>query len=265
MSLLLLTACGTENTIVNNLSERDANEIVVFLASKGIGAQKVLASSGGPGAASAIQLFNIMVDSKSSVEAMALLNRYGLPRRKGTNLLTLFAPSGLMTTDRQETIRYQAGLAEQISNTINKMDGVLDCDVEISFPPTEATLTPGAPQPKTTAAVYVKQLFDDPNSHIETKIKRLMAGSVPNLDYENVSVILDRARFADLSVSPEQELIGAKTAPQTYASIWSIVMTKGSLTRFRVLFFILIGLLILLSCGLGWMTYKYYFSKKEPS
>lgn len=262
--LLLLVGCGTDNTIVNNVSERDANEIVVFLSSKGIEAQKMAATSSGPGA-SAVNLFNIAVDSKRSIEAMALLNHFGLPRRRGTNLLTLFAKSGLMSTDREETIRYQAGLAEQLSNTINKFDGVIDSAVEISFPPAETV--PGAPQQKTTAAVYIKHqgLLEDPNSHIETKVKRLMAGSVPGLDFENVSVITDRARFSELSLGSDQELIGTNAAPQTYASIWSIVMTKSSLVRFRVLFFILIGVLILLCSALGWMTYKYYFPKKDTT
>lgn len=262
--LLLLVGCGTDNTIVNNVSERDANEIVVFLSSKGIEAQKMAATSSGPGA-SAVNLFNIAVDSKRSIEAMALLNHFGLPRRRGTNLLTLFAKSGLMSTDREETIRYQAGLAEQLSNTINKFDGVIDSAVEISFPPAETV--PGAPQQKTTAAVYIKHqgLLEDPNSHIETKVKRLMAGSVPGLDFENVSVITDRARFSELSLGSDQELIGTNASPQTYASIWSIVMTKSSLVRFRVLFFILIGVLILLCSALGWMTYKYYFPKKDTT
>ena len=110
-----------------------------------------------------------------------------------------------MSTDREETIRYNAGLAEQLRNTIRKIDGVLDADVQISFPPAETT--PGAPPQKTTAAVYVKHqgVLEDPNSHIETKIKRLLAGSINGLEYDNVSVISDRSRFADISLEPEQE------------------------------------------------------------
>ena len=262
--LLFLVSCGGDNVIVNNVHERDANEIVVFLASKGIEAHKVEATATGPGVA-ATHTFNISVPTKHSIEAMALLNRNGLPRRSGTNLLTLFAKSGLMSTDREETIRYQAGLAEQLNNTINKIDGVIDSDVEISFPTESATPTPGAPVQKVTAAVYIKHqgILEDPNSHIETKIKRLLAGSVPGLEYDNVTVVSDRARFADISLSSDAELIGSGTSPQTYASIWSIVMTKGSLIRFRLIFFTLIVLLIALLGTLGWITYKYYFTKRE--
>ncbi len=264
--LLLLAACEGNQSIVNNIQERDANEIVVFLASKGIEAQKVAAAAsavGGP-----TNLFAISVPIEHMTEAMALLNSAGLPRRQGTNLLTLFAKSGLMTSDKEEEIRYQAGLAEQICNTIRKIDGILDADVQISFP--SGDQTPGAPPQKTTAAVYVKHqgMLEDPNSHVETKIKRLLAGSISGLSIDDVSVISDRARFADISLDPSTEIIGGKGAQQTYVSIWSIVMTKSSLGRFRFLFFTLIILVLLLTAGLGWMIYKFYPQllpkKQEP-
>ena len=38
---LLLAACETNRVIVNNIDEREANEIIVFLASNGIDAQKI--------------------------------------------------------------------------------------------------------------------------------------------------------------------------------------------------------------------------------
>ncbi len=265
-----LAGCSTNQSIVSNLEERDANEIVVFLASKGILAQKVqMPVSATAGATATIEMFSISVDNSQATDAMALLNRYGLPKRQGTNLLQLFAKSGLISSDREETIRYQAGLAEEIKNTILKMDGIIDADVQISFPPAEATALPGAPVPKTTAAVYIKHqgVMEDPNSHLEVKIKRLLAGSINGLDFENVSVISDRSRFTDIILKPEGEMIGPKALQQTYVSLWGVVLTKSSLARFRFIFFCLIFLLILFSAALGWMVYKFYpqmrFRKKE--
>jgi type III secretion protein J len=259
-ALVLLAGCDSNQSIANNLVEREANEIVVFLASKGIESQKVQAASTEMGGTGTSNMFNIMVAADRSVDAMAVLNRYGLPRRQGTNLLELFAKQGLMSSDREETIRYQAGLAEELKNTILKIDGIIDADVQISFPPSEAALTPGVTPPKTTAAVYIKHqgVMEDPNSHLEIKVKRLLAGSVSGLDFENVSVISDRSRFTDITLSPEGEMIGAKVLQQTYASIWGLVMTKSSLGRFRFVFFMFIFLILGLSAGLGWMVYKFY-------
>lgn len=268
-ALLLLASCGADRSIVNNIEEREANEIVVYLASKGIAAQKVQATSSQVGGGGPSNLFNITVDDAQSTQAMALLNRVGLPRMQGATLLSLFAKSGLMSTEREETIRYQAGLAEELKNTIRKIDGVLDADVQISFPPQETVPTPGAPIPKTTASVYIKHqgILEDPNSHLETKIKRLVSSSINGLSFEDVSVISDRARLADIQLAPQGEMIGQKNLNDAYIKQWSIVMTKSSLGKFRLIFFSLILLNFLFAGALGWMVYKFYpqLLKKKTS
>jgi type III secretion protein J len=269
LMLLLLASCESNQSIVNNISEREANEIVVYLASKGIEAQKVVAPTTGVGGASAVTQYMIMVAADKSIDAMAILNKVGLPRRQGTTLLDLFAKSGLMSSTLEETVRYQAGLAEELRNTIRKIDGVIDADVQISFPNATAAgggaPAPGTPQQKITAAVYVKHqgVLEDPNSHIEVKIKRLMAGSVSGLSYDDVAVISDRSRFADITLNAEGEPIGPK-ATQTYVSIWGLVMTQGSIGRFRLIFFLFI-ILLLVSLGLtGWLVYRFFPQLRIP-
>jgi type III secretion protein J len=260
LSLAFLVGCQSNESIVNNVDEREANEIVVFLASKGIAAQKLAAPASGVGVTGPSDMFNISVSSDKTTDAMGLLNRAGLPRRKGTNLLTLFAPQGLMSSAKEETIRYQAGLAEELKNTIRKIDGVIDADVQISFPPDESTLPPGVKPPKMTAAVFIKHqgILDDPNSHMDVKIKRLMAGSISGLDYDNVAVVSDRARIADSPLPGNGEMIGSKALQQTYVKMWGVVMTKSSLSRFRFIFFLFTILLIGALGALGWMVYKFY-------
>ncbi len=258
--LLLLAGCETNRIIVNDVEEREANEIIVFLASKNIAAEKMPSPSAGPAGAIATPLWSIAVAPKETTEAMALLNQNGLPRKKGVNLLDLFAKAGLMSSEKEETIRYQAGLAEQIAGTIRKIDGVIDADVQLSFPPAETGI-PGtqttAPK-KVTASVYVKHqgILDDPNSHLVTKIKRLVAGSVSGLDVNDVTVISDRSRFSDIALTPQAESLAPK--PKEYVSIWSIVMSKNSASRFRILFFTLSVLAILLATAFGWLIWKFY-------
>ena len=161
-----------------------------------------------------------------------------------------------------DAVRYQSGLAEELKNTIRKIDGVIDADVQISSPTTQSgggAAAPGAPAAKVTAAVYVKHqgILEDPNSHLEIKIKRLLSGSVNGLNYDDVSVISDRSRFTDITISPEGEIIGAKTT-QSYAGLWGLIMTQNSIGRFRFIFFSFISLLLLFSLAFGWMIYKFY-------
>ena len=261
LSSLFLTSCENNSVIVSDIDEREANEIVVFLASKGIPAQKIAFISTAPGAAATGAMFSITVESSKSTDAMAILNRNGLPRRKTTTLLDLFGKPGLMTTGKEETIRYQAGLATQIANMILKIDGVIDVDVQLSFPE-EVTgpMAPGAAAApaKITAAVYVKHqgILDDPNSHLITKIKRLVAGSVNGLDINDVTVISDLARFSNVTLAQPTEALQPQA--KEYVSIWSIVMSKSSAGRFRFIFFFLMISAIVFALMIGWVIWKFY-------
>ncbi|MBS0649659.1 MAG: type III secretion inner membrane ring lipoprotein SctJ [Verrucomicrobia bacterium] len=261
-ALVFLSGCENNMVIINDVSERDANEIVVFLASKGIPAEKIATVSSAPGGAGGAPKWSISVPPGQATDAMAILNQNGLPRQQGTNLLDLFGKSGLMSSDKEETIRYQAGLAQQIANMIRKIDGVIDADVQLSFPQEAAAAaipgTAAAPLQKITAAVYVKHqgILDDPNSHLVTKIKRLVSGSVTGLDVNDVTVISDRSRFTDVTLAPQIEPLEAKA--KEYVSIWSIVMSKNSAGRFRFIFFLLTVFTLLFAVLLGWMVWKFY-------
>ena len=251
-----LTSCESRRTIVNGLDEKESNEIIVFLSTKGIDASKVQAASEGAGGGKAV-MWNVSVDSSQANEAMGLLNQAGLPRRRGQNLLGIFANVGLVPSGMQEKIRYQAGLAEQLASTIRKMDGVLDADVQISFPD-EALSLPAHRSRKSPASVFVSHsgVLNDPNAHLMTRIKRLVAGSVTGLEYDNVTVIGDRARFSEGPLGGFQGSLNEEARP--YVHVWSIVLAKDSLTRFRIIFFSFTILLLLLLLALFWMLWKFY-------
>lgn len=258
--LPMITSCSSRRTIVNALEEKEANEILVFLSSKGIDATKVQSTQGG-GGGSKVVLWDISVASEQATEAMSLLNQAGLPRRQGQSLLGIFSEVGLVPSEMQEKIRYQSGLAAQIASTIRKIDGVLDAEVQISFPE-EDPLNPGKTKGEITASVYVKHsgVLDDPNSHLITKIKRLVAASVTGLKYDNVTVIPDRARFSEF---PGGVPKSASDAEKEFVSIWTIVVASHSAFRFRVIFFTFIFLILLLLLFFIWMGWKVFPVLKE--
>lgn len=254
--VLIFSACESKKTIVNGLDEKEANEILVYLSSKNISAQKIPVAAGTGGGAKLV-LFDISVDEQDANEAMSLLNQAGLPRRRGQNLLGIFANTGLVPSEMQDKIRYQAGLAEQIASTIRKIDGVLDAEVQISFPEEDPLNPAAANKQKITSSVYIKHngVLDDPNSHLLTKIKRLVSASVTGLDYDNVTVISDRARFSEY---PGGTLEGSFEGEKQYVNVWSIILAKESLTRFRIIFFTFVILILILLLSLIWLSYKIY-------
>lgn len=259
--LALFTSCASQKTIVNGLDEREANEILVFLSSKNINATKKQSIEGTGGGAVKVILWDIQVPSEQATEAMSLLNQSGLPRRRGQSLLGIFSAGGLVPSELQEQIRYQAGLAEQIANTIRKIDGVLDAEVQLSYPK-ENPLEPSEKQGKITASVYVKHngVLDDPNSHLVSKIKRFVASSVTGLDYDNVTVISDRARYGSVSGAPSGPSI---LEEKQFVNVWSIIIAQDSLMRFRIVFFSFILAILLLLIALIWIGWKIYPLLKE--
>lgn len=252
--LPLITGCESRKTIVNGLDEKEANEIIVYLSTKNIDVVKTPAKAAeGGGGGSKIQLWDISVPDTQSLEAMSYLNQVGLPRRRSQSLLGIFTGSGLVPSEMEQQIRYQAGLAEQIASIIRKIDGILDAEVQISFPK-EDPLNPAEDKKKITSSVYVKHngVLDDPNSHLVTKIKRLVAASVAGLDYDNVTVIGERGRFSEY----QPLVVGGNEEEKQYVTVWTIILAKESLSRFRLIFFTFTILILLLSIILSWIFWK---------
>lgn len=261
-TLTLLTSCSSKRIIVHDLDESDANEILVFLGNNGIDASKAESTlAGGAGGGPKEVTWDISVNDPDALEAMQLLRANGLPRKRSSNLLSIFSKSGLVPSGMEEQIRYRQGLADQIGNMIRKIDGVVDADVQLTFPE-ENPLNPTAPKDKPTAAVYVKHtgVLDDPNSQLINKIRRLVASSVQGLDYDNVTVIPDRARFAEV---PQKQMF-ARPQEKEYVSLWSIVIAKDSITSFRAIFFSFSLAILLLILFIVWLIWKMHpvFSKE---
>jgi len=248
----LLTSCESRKTIVNNLDEKDANDILVFLDSKRIIADKVKAESAGGGGAQVVK-WNITVHADEASEAMRLLNQQGLPRRPTKSILELYSSSGLVPSDVQEQIKYHAALGEQLANTVRKYDGVLDAEVQISFPKIDA-LNPERSKGKITASVWVKHsgILDDPNSHLKSQIQRLVSSSITGLQYDNVTVIGERSRLS------EDHSQGASESQieKQYVRTWGIVIAEESHFRFQILFFTFCILLLLMLLTTLWILWR---------
>lgn len=258
MFCALLFGCAKSKAIINGINESQANEIIVYLASKNISAAKVAAPVSTTAAAGQTEkLWDIEVNQSQSLEAMAILNAVGLPRRHAQSLLDLFADTGLMTSDRQEQIRFQGGLELDLANMIRQMDGVVDVVVKLSIPPEQQIGVAPSEQPKPSAAVFVKHsgILDDPNAHLVTKIKRLVASSINELTFDNVTVVSDLSRFTSVHLPQKGDTMSQQ--PET-VRIWSVEMTKDSTRHFRSLFalfcFLVVGFILIL----GFVIWKIY-------
>lgn len=257
---LILTSCGSNQVILTNVAELDANQILVLLESKGIFAEKTLVKvSGAAGGQNTDNMWDISVDSSRAIEALAILNRIGLPRPSGISLLDLFPQQGMMKTDTEEQIRYNEGLNLQLANTLRKIDGILDVEVQVSFPKDDS-FNPDAPKQYPRASVFIKHdgILNDPNNLLFQKIRRYISGSIVDLSYEDVTVVTDRARFTDInlrSLEPKSEV--SPWGNQDFVKIWSIVVSQQSVGAFRTILFLLCFFLLILVLAVGWAAWKF--------
>ncbi|MCH9634098.1 MAG: hypothetical protein S4CHLAM7_08400 [Chlamydiae bacterium] len=265
--VFVLTSCGNQQAILTNVNERSANQIIVLLESRGINSKKEPVKTSGGATETAESMWDIFVDSSRSIEALAILNRIGLPRKAGVSLLDIFPQQGMMKTDKEEQIRYNEGLNEQLASTIEMIDGVLAAEVQIAFPEVD-NFNPDQQTELPRASVFVKHdgILSDPNNLLTQKIRRYIAGSVLNLQYEDVTVVTDRARFTDISADAfEPKTPATPWGNQEYIKIWNIIVSEQSASAFRTILFIFCLFMIIISVALGWTLWKFqnFFKNKE--
>ena len=194
MGLLLLTACKQE--LYSNLSEREANEMTAILLQNDVPAAR---TSNAPG------VYSVQVGKDHFAEAVEILKERGYPREDFATLGDVFSGEGLISSPMEERARFIFALSQELSRTINEIDGVLSARVHIVLPDNDPLRSELAPS---SASVFIRH---DERAQIQAllpQIKILVANSIEGLVYDKVSVVL----FAAPSWTSQQ--VAATQRPQ---------------------------------------------------
>lgn len=220
--LLLLAGCGVE--LEHGLDERQANQAVTLLAGSGISADKVA----GDGPAST---YTIVVPREDAARAFRLLEDHDLPRQGQKGLAETFADSSLLPSPIEDQARYAAALQAELERTLEGLPHVTSARVHLALPVDDPLS--GAPAARPTGSVLLK--VHGKMQLATAEIARLVAGAVPELRPEDVSVV----------VAP----LAAESDPPALDRLGPVAVARGSRTTVATL--AASGLVMILLLGLG--------------
>lgn len=208
--LILLSGCKEYVDLHTQMDEADANEVVAALVSQGIEAKKIILKEG----------FSVLIEESDMARAVNLLTAQGLPRRHKTNMGEIFKKEGVISTPLEERARYIYALSQELEFTLSEMDGVIAARVHVVLP---ERIAPGEPINPSSAAVFIKhEMHFDPDIY-STRVKQLVASSIPGLwsdKQDKIAIVYSASERAEIKtewiwVGPYKVEIGSASSLKT--------------------------------------------------
>ncbi|MPW16729.1 EscJ/YscJ/HrcJ family type III secretion inner membrane ring protein [Paraburkholderia sp. CNPSo 3157] len=172
--LPLLFLVGCKSSLFEGLEEDQANQIIAVLSQHGIEGAKERNTD---------KTWNVSVESDDIVTATEITREYALPHGSHANLGDLFSRQGLISNPDEDRVRYVYGLTQELSETLEKIDGVLVARVHIVQPERDPLMRQVTPP---SASVMLRYRSDYNLEYMRDKIRGLVAGSVEGLTPDHV-------------------------------------------------------------------------------
>ncbi|MBU1220157.1 hypothetical protein KKF34_10685 [Myxococcota bacterium] len=190
--LVGLNACKVE--LFTRLDEKEANQILNELESKGIEATKFLSDK-------RKGLWGIEVPSSQASRSINILKSKDLPSMSHPGFEGILKDSSLVPSPEDKSIKYHIALAGELSRTLESLPGIQFARVHFAMDTSSDSFS----QVKTSVkkAGVVLKVLEKKFQLRPQDIQSLISGAVPAITPESVSVVI---QMTDDSVSYKTEL-----------------------------------------------------------
>lgn len=254
--LLSFTLACAKTTLLQDIDQKNANDVMVLLAKHGIGVGREAIEK------QQETTWTIYVSAGDEEQARELLVANHLPRQRELGLSGVCKEAGLIPTPKTEKCRELLAMKGEIINSLESLPGVVNADVVLNVPDKEDFPDEDSPAKRPTASVVIEVRDTKGQEEIaESKIQQFVANAVTGMDLRDVSVIISRAESPFISIStPEtaEDSSGTDGGESSVESIPSEGMTSvggfqmdyRSARKFKILAILFLVFFIILSIAL---------------
>jgi len=181
LCLLLVIGCGKE--IFHGLNEQQANSMILLLKMNGIEGIKYIEKSARGDS------WTIQVPSAQETQALMLVHQHHLPRKTHHGFEEIYQEKSLIPSSSEEKARYLDALCEEIAETLEIADEILQARVHLAIPDKEKFRFNEKNDKNPTASVLIKTKNESTNTIDNDRIRMLVSNSVTDLTPDNVEII----------------------------------------------------------------------------
>ena len=237
------TGCSGEFALVHQLTENEANQIMVILGSQGIEATKVSVPD-------RVVTYTIVVSENDRTDALTLLVANKLPKEKSHGLAEVYPAGGggMIPSQSEEKAKLLMALQGEIERKLKTFSNVVRAHVSVVVPEKDLVrdVDSEPPQASASVAVIYNPTKDGQSALTAEEIKNLVSASIEGLKSENVQVVLAPNRPINLVSNADEGNIAGSVA-----TVLGIdVSNSKSGTKVKI-FFALFSILTLLGLGVG--------------
>ena len=244
-------ACKDEVVLLQELDQRNTNEIMVVLSRNGIKARKQAIEK------QQTVSWSVFVRGSDEPRAREILVDHNLPKQRELGLSGICKDAGMIPTPKTEKCREMLALKGEIINSLRAIPGVVNADVVLNMPDKDEFADDSVAQARPSASVVVQVAAKSNQTEFitESKVQQFVANTVPSMDMRDVAVIISRVEapfeaemMAEEKPTNDQEIEAMEA--EDMVSIGGLTMDAKSAKKFKTVAIIFLVVFVISSAGL---------------